>query len=109
MTFGDFKDLTRRKASEKILHDKAFNIAKSPKCDGYQRGLAWMDHKFFDKESSEGAVKNENMKNQELAEKYTNQLLQNLVKVYSILIDNIWGADLADMQKAHLIKEFVFY
>ena len=109
MTFGDFKDLTRRKASEKILHDKEFNIAKSPKCDGYQRGLAWMDHKFFDKESSEGAVKNENMKNQELAEKYTIQLLQNLVKVYSTLIDNIWGADLADMQKAHLIKEFVFY
>ena len=40
MTFGDFKDLTRRKASEKILHDKEFNIAKSPKYDGYQRGLA---------------------------------------------------------------------
>ena len=30
MAFGDFKDLARRKASDKVLRDKAFNIAKSP-------------------------------------------------------------------------------
>ena len=30
----------RRKASDKVLRDKAFNIAKNPKYDGYQRGLA---------------------------------------------------------------------
>ena len=42
MAYGDFKDLTRRKASEKILPDKAFDIAKNPKYDGYQRGLASM-------------------------------------------------------------------
>ena len=35
MAYGDFKDLTRRTASDKILHDKAFNIAKNPKYDGY--------------------------------------------------------------------------
>ena len=40
MAYGDFKDLTRRTASDKILRDKAFNIAKNPKYDGYQRGLA---------------------------------------------------------------------
>ena len=38
--YGDFKDLTRSIASDKILRDKAFNIAKTPKYDGYQRGLA---------------------------------------------------------------------
>ena len=36
MAYGDFKDLTRRKASAKILPDKTFNIAKNLKCDGYQ-------------------------------------------------------------------------
>ena len=40
MAYGHFKDLTRRTASDKILRDKAFNIAKNPKYDGYQRDLA---------------------------------------------------------------------
>ena len=52
MAHGDFKDLLRRTASHKILRDKAFNIAKNPKYDGYQRGLASMVYKFFDKKSS---------------------------------------------------------
>ena len=49
MAYGDFKDLTRITASDKMLHDKAFNIAKNPKYDGYQRGLVSMIYKFFDK------------------------------------------------------------
>ena len=49
MAYGDFKDFTRRTASDEILRDKAFNIAKSPKYDGYQRGLVSMVYKFFDK------------------------------------------------------------
>ena len=49
---GDFKDLKRRAASEKSLTDKPFNIAKNPKYDGYQRGLASMVYKFFDKKST---------------------------------------------------------
>ena len=49
MAYGDFKDLTRRTGSDKILGDIAFNIAKNPKYDGYQRGLASMVYKFFDK------------------------------------------------------------
>ena len=40
MAYGHFKDLTRRTASDKMLRDKAFNIAKNPKYDGYQRDLA---------------------------------------------------------------------
>ena len=47
MAYGDFKDLKRRTASDNILRDKAFNIAKNPKYDGYQRGLASMVYKFF--------------------------------------------------------------
>ena len=40
MAYGGFKDLTRRTASDKTSRDEAFNIAKNPKYDGYQRGLA---------------------------------------------------------------------
>ena len=52
MAYGDFKDLKRRTFSDKILRDKAFNIAKNPKYDGYQRGLASMVYNFFDKKSA---------------------------------------------------------
>ena len=48
MAYGDFKDLARRTTFEKVLRDKAFNIAKNHKFDGYQRGLASMVYKFFD-------------------------------------------------------------
>ena len=52
MGYGDLKDLKRRTFSDKVLTDKAFNIAKNPKYDGYQRGLASMVYNFFDKKSS---------------------------------------------------------
>ena len=56
MANEDFKDLPRRTASDKILRDKAFNIGKNPKYDGYQRGLASMIYKFFDKKSTGSGV-----------------------------------------------------
>ena len=56
MAYGDFKDLAKRTASDKVLRDKAFNIAKNPKYDGYQRGLASMVYKFFDKNSKGSGV-----------------------------------------------------
>ena len=49
MAYEDFKDLARRTASDKILHDKPLNIAKNPKYDGYQRGFASMVYTLFDK------------------------------------------------------------
>ena len=49
MASGDFKDLARIITFDKFLRDKAFNIAKNPKYDRYQRGLASMVYKFFDK------------------------------------------------------------
>ena len=51
MAYGDFKDLNRRTVADKVLCDKAFNIAKDPKYDGYQRGLASMVYKLFDKKN----------------------------------------------------------
>ena len=46
------QDLTRRTQSDKVLRDKAFKIASDPKYDGYQRGLASMVYKFFNKKPS---------------------------------------------------------
>ena len=56
VAYGDFKDLAKRTASDKVLKDQAFNIAKNPKYDGYQRGLAATVYKFFDKKSAGGSV-----------------------------------------------------
>ena len=52
MAYGDFKDLGRRKDSDKVFRGKAFNIATYPKYDGYHRGFASMVYKFFDKKSA---------------------------------------------------------
>ena len=49
MAYGGFKDLARRTASNKFLRDKGFTIAKNPKYDGYQGGLASMVYNCFDK------------------------------------------------------------
>ena len=56
MAYGDFKDLAERTASDKVLKDKAFNIAKIFGYDGYQRGFASMVYKFFDKKSAGSGV-----------------------------------------------------
>ena len=58
MAHGDFKDLVRITPSDKVLKDKAFEIANNPKYDGYQRGLASMVYKFFDKKSKGSGIKN---------------------------------------------------
>ena len=62
MAHGDFKDLKRRTASDKILGNKAFNIAKNPKYHGYQRRLASMVYRFFDKKSKGSCVANNEIK-----------------------------------------------
>ena len=56
MAYGDFKDLARRTASDKVLRDKAFNITKNPKYDGYQRRFLSMVYKFFHKKSAGSGV-----------------------------------------------------
>ena len=49
MAFGDFKNLLIRTAVEKILHDKAFNIAKNLTFNRNQRGFVSTAYKFFEK------------------------------------------------------------
>ena len=105
MAYRDFKDLKRRTFSDKVLRDKAFNIAKNPKYDGYQRGLASMFYKFFDKKSKGNGVNIEVKHNEQLAKEFHKPIIRNLKKrtVYLGFRGNIWGADLADM---HLISNF---
>ena len=59
MAYGKKKDLAKRTPPNKVLRNKAFKIASDPKYDGYQRGLASMVYKFFDKKSSGSDVVNE--------------------------------------------------
>ena len=56
MAYEDFKGLPRRTTSDKVLHDKSFNIAKNPKYDGYQREIAAIVYKVIHKKSSGGVV-----------------------------------------------------
>ena len=56
MAYGYFKDLARKTSSDKILRDEAFNIVKNPKSDGYQRGLASMVCRYFDKKFTGSGV-----------------------------------------------------
>ena len=56
MAYGDFNDLAKRTAADKVLRDKAFNFAKDLKCDGYQRGVASMIYKFFDKKTAGSGI-----------------------------------------------------
>ena len=109
MACVDFKDLTRRTASDKVLRDKTFNIAKNLKYDGYQRGLASMIYKFFDKIAAGSSVNTHANKsafsNEKLPEELQKLIIIKIKKrtVYSRFKDNIWGAELVDMQ---LISKF---
>ena len=107
MASGEFKDLERRTASDTVLRYKEFNIAKDPKYAGYQRSLPTMVYKFFDKKSA-GTSTHTNSKikqNHQLAAELHKTIIKIFQKrtVYSGFKDNIWGADLDDMQ---LISKF---
>ena len=52
MVYGNFKNLSRRRASDKVLRDKAFNIAKNRKYDGFHCGPTSVNYKFFDNQTS---------------------------------------------------------
>ena len=99
MAYGDFKDLAKKTITDKVLRDKAFKIASDQKYDGYQRGLASMVYKFFGKKSEESGIVN-NKENIQLPDELHKPIIRKFKKrkVYSSFRDNIWGADLADMQ-----------
>ena len=96
--YADNKDLINRTKSDKVLRDKAYNTTSNPKYDGYQRGLASMVYKFFDKKSmGSGTAEPSSLK---LADELHKPVVKkfNKRKVYSQCKDNILGVDLADMQ-----------
>ena len=100
--YADYKDLINRTKSDKILRDKAYNIASNPEYDGYQRGLASMVYKFFDKKSMGSGVKKDMTKSSSLilADELHKPVIRKFkkIKVYLQFKDNVWGVDLADMQ-----------
>ena len=106
---ADHKDLINRTEADKVLRDKAYDIASNPKYDGYQRGLASMVYKFFDKKSIgscgkklKDTAKPSSLERSSLilADELHKPVIKkfNKRKVYSQFKDNIWGVDLADMQ-----------
>ena len=115
MAYGKSKGLTKRTQSDKVLRDKAFKIASDPKYDGYQRGLASMIYKFFDKKSaslnksSGSGIVNE--PNYQLANELHKPIIRKFKKrkVYSSFRDNIWGVDLADMQSLSKYNKGIKY
>ena len=94
----------KRTIADKILRSRAFNISKDQKYDGYQRGLASMVYKCFDKKSKGSGAKHVNTKlttqSQQSAEELHKPIIRKFEKrkVQAAFKDNIWGADLADMQ-----------
>ena len=90
--------------SDKVLRNKAFNVAKNPKYDGYQSGFASMVQKSFDKQSKGGGVNILLESNEKLAKELDKPIIRKFKnRVYSGFKDNVWGADLAHMQ---LISKF---
>ena len=98
--YADHKDLTNRTKLDKVLRDKAYDIASNPEYDGYQRVLASMVYKFVDKRSMGSGVKKLKESSSILADELHKPVIKkfNKRKVYSQFKDNIWGVDLADMQ-----------
>ena len=79
MAYGDFQDLVKRTAADKVLRNKAFKIASDQKCDGYQRELASMVYKLFDKKSSGSGLANNN-ENIQLANELHKPIIKNFNK-----------------------------
>ena len=98
--YADHKDLINRAKADKVLRDKAYNIASNPKYDGYQRGLASMVYKFFDKKSMGSGINTIKSSSSILADELHKPIIKMFKKrkVYSQFKDNIWGVDLAHMQ-----------
>ena len=82
MAYGDFKNLAKRTTADNVSRDKAFNIAKDPRHDGYQRVLASMVYKFFDKSTTGRGIKSM-LQNEQLAEELHKPIIRKLKKVYS--------------------------
>ena len=112
MVYGKSKDLAKRTQSDKALRDKALKIARDSKYDGYQRELASMVYKFFDKKSrGSGAEQIIAEPNYQLANELQKQFIRKFKrrKFYSSFRDNILGVDLAVMQSLSKYNKGIKY
>ena len=112
MAYGLSKDLNGRTIVDEVLRGREIIIAKNTKYDVYQRGLASVVSKSFDKEIFGGKVTNENISNKGLAAWLHKPIIRkfNKIKVNSSFIDNIWCGDLEDMKWINkLIEDLDFY
>ena len=116
MVYGNQKtQLAKRTQLDKTLRNKAFKTVSDPKYDGYQRELASMVYKFFDKKSafldkySGSGVDAE--RNYQLANELYRQIIKKFKrqKVYSSFRDNIWSVNLADMQSLSKYNKGIKY
>ena len=115
--YADHKDLINRTEADKLFKDKAYNIASNPEYDGYQRGLARMVYKFFDKKSTGSGFKKLKNTTKPSSSILVDELHKPVIrkfkkrKVYPQFKDNIWGVDLADMLSLNIklgIKYLLF-
>ena len=95
VAYSDGKYLGKRTISDKTLKDRAFEIARNCKYNGYPRALAIMVYKYFDKKAGLGVSENN-----KLAEELNKTVMKKFKrrKVYARFKDNIWGADFAEME-----------
>ena len=109
MVYGKTKDLVKRTQSDKVLKNKPFKIASNPNYNGYQRGLASMVYKVFDKTSSGSGIVNE--PNYQLTNEFHIPIIRKFKKreVYPSFRDNIWRVDLADMQSLSKYNKGIKY
>ena len=77
MAYGKNKDLTERTESNKVLRDKAFESAINPKYSRYQRGLASMIYKFFEKKSTGSRIKS--VWNQQLSNEFDKPITERII------------------------------
>ena len=83
MAYEDFNDLAKRTAADKIFRDKAFNIAKDPKYDRYQRGLASIVYKYLDRKTAGSGIKSM-PENEQLVEELHKPITKKFKKGISI-------------------------
>ena len=104
--YSDSKDLAKRTISDKILKDRAYEIARNSNYDGYQRALANMVYKFFDKKTGSEISVNEQL----AVELHKPEIAKfKRRKVYESFKDNVWAADLAEMKSLSSKNKSVKY
>ena len=108
--YSKWKDLAKRTKSDKVLRDKAFKVASDTKYDGYQKGLASMVYKFFDKRSSGSGIANElnfqlgNELHKWIIKKFKKRKVTHyLEKILGVLIQLIYN------HWANIIKQLSIY